>query len=93
VSEDSSQSNYSYLYEAGGPSSILMIKAKKKDQSKKVTEYKNKRVQTLLKEVISETFIHQMCEFFPTKELVARIRPLNKVFNNNVKSYLPNRLQ
>ena len=78
VSEDSSQSNYSYLYECA-PS--ILKTTKKKGQSSKVSEYKNLRVQSLLKEIVTEAFIQAVCEFFPTKELVSRVRPLNKSFN------------
>jgi len=41
---------------------------------------------------LTEEFIFMLSEYFPTSELVIVFRPLNKLFNNTLKVYLPTRL-
>lgn len=50
-------------------------------------------IRHLLKKIISDTFIANISDFFSTRDLVTRIRPVSHQFNQAVKNYLPCRLQ
>lgn len=87
VSEDgctnsNSSANYSYMQDSLLNSSSRNKRKQMNEQTKtKVTEFKLIAVRKLLKEVITESFIQNICEYFSTKQLVSRFRALSKHFN------------
>ncbi|CDW75554.1 UNKNOWN [Stylonychia lemnae] len=98
VSEDgatSNSGNYSYLYDS------VVSRGKYKSQSasnkrnkgQKVNEYQMLQHKKNVRSAVNEQFIFTLYEFFSTKQLVTKLRPLNSFFNQTAKSYLPTRLQ